>query len=104
MKEKKLTNKKKVDSKISSEKKLVRKKKEAGKKKNIKPMLIVDYTFLISLVLSIILGMQTNEVIFFWPFTIALSVTVVCMCIILINAMHSKIIKKIKSNKQKKSN
>ena len=69
------------------------------KKKKVKPMLIVDYTFLLSLVLSIIFGLQTNMN-FFIPFVIVLVITIVCMGIILVNAIYSKIKKKM--NKSKK--
>ena len=68
-----------------------------NKKKKLKPIIIVDYTFLISLVLSIIFGMQTNGA-FLLPFTITLVVTIVCMCIILINAVYTKIRKKFRKS------
>lgn len=83
----KIKNKKVVKNKTNTNKK--------AKKKNIKPIIMVDYIFLGSLVLTIIFGMQTNGV-FFIPFTITLGVTIICMCIILVNAIYNKIKKMFK--------
>lgn len=71
-------------------------------KKSKKPSFIsiVDYTFLISLALSIIFGIQTNAA-FMWPFTIMLLITVICMMIILINAIYVRIFKKNKRQMEK---
>lgn len=85
----------KSKSKSRTVKKEVNRKIKIGKKKNIKLITIVDYTFLASLVLTVVFGMQTNTV-FLWPFTIMLVITIVCMCIILINAIYSKIKKKFR--------
>ena len=79
---------KKVD--ITSKKKVIKKEKN---KKDI--ITIIDYTFLISLVLSIIFGMQTNPA-FLMPFIIVLVITLVCMGIILVNAIYMRITRKIK--------
>lgn len=85
---------KKLLSKTKTTNKVVKSK---GNKKKIKPMIIVDYTFLISLVLSIIFGLQTNTN-FLLPFIIVLVITLVCMGIILVNAVYSKIKKVIAKN------
>ena len=76
-----------VKSKITTDFKL-------GKNKKMDVITIVDYTFLISLILSIIFGMQTNPG-FLLPFTITLVITLVCMGIILVNSIYRKIKKKI---------
>jgi len=84
---------KKVNAKSNITKKKVVKKDSITKKtgkKNIKPIVVIDYIFLVSLVLSVIFGMQTNGA-FMIPFTIVLVITIICMCIILINAIYSKI-------------
>jgi len=87
--------------KSSTTRKNVNSKKKTKKtKKNISYITIVDYVFLVSLVLSIIFGIQTNTAIFFWPFTIVLLITIICMCIILVNAIYSKIKKKFNKNKE----
>lgn len=72
---------------------------KSKKSKNQSFISIVDYTFLISLALSVLFGIQTNAA-FMWPFTIMLLITVICMMIILINAVYVRIFKKIK-NKRK---
>ena len=102
----KRVNKKKVSSKPKKTSKVVNKKKrwlDAIKKKNIKPIVVVDYVFLAALVLSVIFGMQTNGI-FFVPFTITLIVTVICMCIILIHAVYNKISKKFRKEKNNYEN
>ena len=71
------------------------KKNIKSKKKNIRPITVINYAFLVSLVLSIIFGAQTNMN-FLIPFTIVLIITIVCMGIILINAIYTKIRKKFK--------
>jgi len=88
-------NRKNIKKKVgtTSKKKVI---KNAKNKKDI--ITIIDYTFLISLVLSIIFGMQTNPA-FLMPFIIVLVITLVCMGIILVNAVYSKIKKKISKNK-----
>lgn len=89
-------------AKVNTQKKSrvnMQKKIKQGRKKNIKPIIIVDYIFLISLVLSIIFGMQTNGV-FFIPFTISLVITIVCMSIILINSINNKIKKMFKKGEK----
>lgn len=93
---KRSTNKKTNTSKKGS----VRKTKVSttSKKKNIKPIIIIDYTFLISLILTIIFGMQTNGA-FMLPFVITLAITIVCMCIILVNSIFSKIKKRMQKSK-----
>lgn len=73
---------------------------KVGKNKKLKPIIIVDYAFLISLVLSIIFGMQTNSA-FLLPFTITLVITIVSMCIILINAIYTKIKKMFRKGENK---
>lgn len=92
------TKTKRIVKPVRKVKKIVKSKKS---KRNIKPIQIVDYTFLISLVLTIIFGFQTN-MFFFIPFVIVLVITIVCMGIILVNAVYGKI-KKI-MNKSKKEN
>lgn len=88
-------NRKNVKKKVGT----TSKKKVIKKGKNRKEIItIIDYTFLISLVLSIIFGMQTNPA-FLMPFIIVLVITLVCMGIILVNAVYSKIKKKISKNK-----
>ena len=103
----KKTNKKVIKRKVSNTKK---KKGNKGKKNNlfkltlnIKKMnfiKIVDYTFFVSLALTIIFGIQTNTTIFFVPFVVVLLITLVCMGIILVNAIYSKIKKIMKKNKK----
>ena len=88
-----------VRTKRNSAKKVVKqttKNKTRSKKMKIKPIIIVDYVFLVALALSVIFGVQTNTAIFFIPFTITLIVTLICMSIILINAIYSKIKKKFR--------
>jgi len=77
-------------SKTNNTVKSVNKKIKVSKKKKLKPIIIVDYVFLIALALSIIFGVQTNST-FLLPFTITLVITIVSMCIILINAVYIKI-------------
>lgn len=91
--------------KVSTPKKIKKTNKKVSgsanrvNKKNIKPMMIVNYTFLASLVLSIIFGFQTNMN-FFIPFVIVLVITIVCMGIILVNAVYSKIKKMMNRGKK----
>ena len=98
MKEKKTLKKVNSKKKIIT-KKDVSKKGKTGKKKNIKIITVIDYVFLISLALSVIFGIQTNGI-FLLPFTITLVITIVCMCIILINAIYSKIKKKFRKEEK----
>jgi len=101
MKEKRV--KRNLKTNATAKKKVARKntikskssKKTLSKKKNINSITIVDYVFLGALVFTIIFGMQTNGA-FMTPFVITLAITVVCMCIILVNAIYSKIKKKIR--------
>ncbi len=98
MKEKKTLKKVNSKKKIIT-KKDVSKKGKTRKKKNIKIITVIDYMFLISLTLSVIFGIQTNGV-FLLPFTITLVITIVCMCIILINAIYGKIKKKFRKEEK----
>ena len=77
-------------------------KAKSNKGSNKKPefITIVDYVFLGSLLFSVIFGIQTNTA-FLWPFTIMLGITIICMMIIVINAIYSKVFKKIKKRKNK---
>jgi len=84
---KKTANKEKGGDKIS------------GEKKKLKPMTIVSYTFFISLMFSIIFGIQTNMN-FFIPFVIVFIITIVCMGIILVNAIYSKIKKNMEKTRK----
>ena len=102
MKEKKTLKKVNSKNKINTSKK-ISKKGKTGKKKNIKIITVVDYVFLISLALSVIFGIQTNGV-FLLPFTITLVITIVCMCIILINAIYSRIKKKFRKGDKSNEN
>ena len=97
MNNKKDKKKKVIKTKVNTNtKKIKAGKKLKFKKTNI--ITIIDYTFLISLALSIMFGMQTNGA-FFVPFTIALAATIICMCIIFINAISSLIKKKFGKKK-----
>lgn len=97
-------SKRTVSPKVNNKKTLVNQKSVKGKTKTkkmkIKPIIIVDYTFLVSLVFSIIFGMQTNPL-FLLPFTITLVFTLVSMGIILVNAIYTKI--KTKFSKKEKN-
>lgn len=75
-------------------------KKRINKKSKVTFILVVDYMFLASLVFSVIFGIQTNSA-FWWPFTIMLAITIICMIIILINAIYVRIFKKVKNIKEK---
>ncbi len=108
----KKTNKKVIKRKVSNTKKKasnIKTKTNSKSKKvnlsklksNVKKMNFiktVDYTFFISLILTIIFGIQTNTTIFFIPFVVVLLITLVCMGIILVNAAYSKIKKIMKKN------
>lgn len=105
-----MKNSKVVDKKVVSNKGKVKqsvrrnisKLNKSKKTKKIRFISIVDYTFLISLVLSVIFGIQTDGA-FMWPFTIMLLITIICMMIILINAVYVKIFKKIKKAKSRRN-
>lgn len=88
--------KRNTNKKTTTSKKVTKKNNtnfKGNKKIKVKPIIIVDWTFLVSLVLSIIFGMQTNSA-FLLPFTITLVITLVCMGIILVNSIYSKIKKR----------
>lgn len=92
--EKKKITKKNISKKTKNNvNKKVLKNKEKGKR--IQKIIVIDYTFLVSLVLTVIFGVQTNGT-FLLPFTITLVITIVCMCIILINSIYNIIRKKYK--------
>lgn len=107
MRSSKIVNKKTVSNREKAKpsvKKSISKSKlnKSKKAKKLRFITVVDYTFLISLALSIIFGIQTNAA-FMWPFTIMLLITVICMMIILINAVYVKIFKKIKKAKSRRN-
>lgn len=94
-----VSNKRKVKQNVKKD--ISKAKQNKSKKsKKIKFISIIDYIFLISLALSVIFGIQTNAA-FMWPFTIMLLITIICMMVILINAVYVKIFKKIKSLRSK---
>ena len=66
--------------------------------KKVRPIIVIDNIFLVSLVLSVIFGLQTNPK-FLVPFTIVLIITIICMGIILVNAIYKKIKSKIKNKR-----